>query len=98
LLDTCKKVKATTQLEDGWVKNGEQMVNGIWAPCYQEGKTIADSAVAEKLLPTTSGFLFGSTDYDEWYMRDIETTIEILTKALEEMDFDKEMLVYCSSW
>lgn len=98
LLDTCKKVKAATQLEDGWVKNGEQMVNGIWAPCYQEGKTVVDSAVAEKLLPTTSGFFFGSTDYDEWYMRDIETTIEILTKALEEMDFNKEMLVYCSSW
>ena len=98
LLDICNEVKAATQLEDGWVKNGEQFVNGIWAPCYQEGKTVADSSVAEELLPTTDGFFFGSTDYDEWYMQDIDHTIETLTKALKEIDFDKEKLVYTSSW
>lgn len=98
LLDICKKVKAETQLKKGWVKNGEQMNGGIWCPVYQEGEVVVDTSTAEDLLPTTSGFFFGSTDYDEWYMQDIEETIEILTKALEETDFDKEMLVYTSSW
>ena len=54
--------------------------------------------VAKSLLPTQEGFFFGSTDYDEGYFDDIEETITILTKALEETDFDKEMLVYSSSW
>lgn len=98
LLDICKKVKAETQLENGWVQNGSRLSNGIWCPIFEEGKTIVNSDVAANLLPTQSGFFFGSTNYDEWYMQDIEETIEILTKALEEIDFDKEMLVYTSSW
>lgn len=41
----------------------------------------ADS-MAESLLPTSSGFFFGSTDYDEWYWRNIFSTAAILKKCL----------------
>ncbi|MED1125274.1 hypothetical protein [Bacillus atrophaeus] len=53
---------------------------------------------AATLLPTQSGFFFGSTDYDEYYKRDVEDTMRILSKAIDETDFDKEMIVYSSSW
>lgn len=98
LLEICQEIQNASQIEDGWVKNGERFANGMWCPIYEEGKTIANPEVAKELLPTQSGFFFGSTDYDEWYMNDITNTIEILTKVLEETDFDKEMIVYTSSW
>ena len=53
---------------------------------------------AEDKLPTTSGFFFGSTVYDEWYMEDIKNTIDIITEVLKTTDFEKEMLYYVSSW
>lgn len=54
--------------------------------------------MAPQLLPTQSGFFFGSTDYDEYYMNDIRNTIDIITKVLETINFDNEMLFYVSSW
>lgn len=98
LLNTCKKVKAETQTEKNWVKNGEKLANGMWCPIFEEGDIIVNPEIAEELLPTQEGFFFGGTGYDQWYIQSIEDTIEILTRALEETDFDKEMLVYTSSW
>lgn len=62
------------------------------------GKVVIDSSVAEELLPTTSGFFFGSTDYNEWYVKDIADTIEIIQNVLDTTDFDKQMVYYVSSW
>ena len=58
---------------------------------------INNKAQPEALLPTTSGFFFGSTNYDEMYMSDIRDTIEIIDRALElnESDWD---IYYRSSW
>lgn len=54
--------------------------------------------VAEDLLPTQDGFFFGSTDYDDWYIDDIDKTITIISKVLNETDFDTHSIFYCSSW
>lgn len=50
---------------------------------------------AEDLLPTQSGFFFGPTEYDEWYIQDLKDTIEIIDWALAQ-DFD--YFEYHSSW
>jgi hypothetical protein len=55
-----------------------------------------DHSLAEKLLPTGSGFFFGGTSYDEWYFADINNTIEILEEALNENSGDG--FYYSSSW
>ena len=46
-------------------------------------KVLADHSLAESLLPTQSGFFFGSTEYDEYYFGDIEKTIEIIEPVLK---------------
>jgi hypothetical protein len=49
------------------------------------------------LLPTQSGFFFGSTDVDEWYWKDLEYTAEQLEKALNEFP-NRWDFQYHSSW
>lgn len=49
------------------------------------------------LLPTQSGFFFGSTEYDSWYMDSIDHTIDVITEIFNTVD-DNEMLYYRSSW
>jgi hypothetical protein len=56
---------------------------------------IIDKSKAEQLLPSTSGFFFGNTEYDEWYYNDITNTIAILEEALEDEHGD---FYYSSSW
>ena len=65
--------------------------------CKQIHKT-KDPKLAEKLLPTTDSFFFGSTDYDDYYFDDIEDTIDILTDVLEKTDFNNEEIYYSAWW
>lgn len=51
---------------------------------------------APKLLPTASGFFFGSTDYDDWYFSDLEDTVKIIDDALSLPDHWE--FEYRSSW
>ncbi len=63
---------------------------------FEEIDVLADTKEIEELLPTTSGFFFGATNYDEYYFNDLELTIEIIDKCLklsENWDFE-----YHSSW
>ena len=55
----------------------------------------SDHSQAEELLPSASGFFFGETDYDEWYYKDIDHTIQILEEALSDTTAD---YYYSSSW
>lgn len=98
LLDVCERVLASCELVDGKVKNGWSFANGVETPILEYGQYVKDSSVAEELLPSTHGFFFGSTDYDQYYVNDIKHTIDIITKVLETTDFEKQMIYYCSSW
>ena len=61
-------------------------------------EVLCDPDIADSVLPTTAGFFFGSTEYDEWYVRDLKTTIDIINEVIETTDFEKEMIYYVSSW
>jgi hypothetical protein len=98
LLETCKKVLEGCKLVDGEVTNGYEFKDGKMIPCKVQGKYVADSSVAEELLPSAEGFFFGSQEYDQWYIRNIEATVKIVTEALETTDFETQMIYYCSSW
>ena len=98
LLDTCEKVKQIAVLKPGKIVNGQTFTNGKWENCYEYGEVIVNADEVATLLPTQGGFFFGGTEYDNWYMRGVEDTIDILTRVLETTDFEKEMVYYVSSW
>ena len=82
-----------------YVENGD-LVN-LLEVCK---KVKEDPSKAEELLPTTEGFFFGSTDYNEYYMKDIDYTIEILEEAISEYELEAANkryngdYFYSSSW
>jgi hypothetical protein len=64
------------------------------------GEVLKDHDKAEELLPTSSGFFFGGTEYDEYYWSDLEDTYNKLGEILHDKEnkyegFDFE---YSSSW
>lgn len=98
LLNVCRKVLDGSKLVKGKVVNGQKYENGKMVNIYQDGEYIEDSSVAKELLPTTSGFFFGGTEYDEWYYKDVENTISIIENVLRTTDFEHEVVMYHSSW
>ena len=95
LVDLCKQVneiikkapKKTIQIVTGW--QGGKEIKGD-----HEVYDITSTEI-EELLPTQSGFFFGGTEYDDWYIKDNENTIKMLEPLLEEEGGD---FYYSSSW
>lgn len=58
--------------------------------------------LAASELPTQSGFFFGGTEYDDYYIEDCKNTIEIIEGLLKEKDPEKDYIngeiYYHSSW
>jgi hypothetical protein len=62
-------------------------------------EVLAKRKLADKLLPTTSGFFFGDTKYDEYYFSDLEYTRDIIKRLLDAGDTLKGWYFeYHSSW
>ena len=57
----------------------------------------AATEVANEMLPTEGGFFFGSTEYDEWYFKDVEYVLNKFTTILDNTDWDNETL-YMHCW
>lgn len=57
-----------------------------------------DHSKAADLLPSTSGFFFGSTDYDEWYYQELEDTVSQLDIVLNSPEYKDMDFQYDSSW
>ena len=53
--------------------------------------------IAESVLPTQSGFFFGSTQYDKYYYYDVEDVLNTFSTILNEFDFDNDVL-YMNCW
>ncbi len=97
LADCCDVLKyAECELQE--MNGGLQKIDGEWKETTMMGRKILNKDVVSDILPTTSGFFFGSTDYDEWYLRDIENTIEQINTILDETDFTEDAILYTSSW
>jgi len=97
LIKTCKVVLDRSELAEGQVYAGTTFQpGGEPEDLFEEGKVIVEPAVAQEILPTASGFFFGGTDYDEWYVRDLEDTVTQLERALQMPN--EWTFVYRSSW
>ncbi len=98
LATLCEKIVAATVLKKGKIKNGSTISGGIETPNMEDGEIMdyESAKLASDFLPTTSGFFFGSTDYDSYYFNDIKNTAEKLRALLKE-DPDATYY-YSSSW
>ena len=99
LLKICKRLKRELKLVDGKIHTGTKYTKeGGVEEMYADGKIIANKELAEELLPTEAGFFFGSTDYDEWYYKQIVETIPVLEKIISEHNdaYDMEYSYYAS--
>jgi hypothetical protein len=62
-------------------------------------KVLDDMSLAQELLPSTSGFFFGSTEYDEYYEEELRETVRIVDKALQDIRLEKDTYFsYQASW
>lgn len=95
LLAQVERVLAASELVEGTVVNGYRIRDGHEEPILEPGKVIKDATTAIELLPTQEGFFFGSTDYDDWYVKHLRDTKEMLVSALAEPGDSFE---YTSSW
>jgi hypothetical protein len=85
LLMDCIRVK------DSLIAGGTQLKDTVIEEGFKDGQRykkveprpqFKNTEVALELLPPTQGFFFGGDDIDEWYLKDIEETIEKLTQLL----------------
>lgn len=58
-------------------------------------EVLRDKSKASEVLPTSSGFFFGDTEYNEYYFKYLEDTIEILDNCLSGESGD---YFYEASW
>ena len=54
--------------------------------------------LAQELLPTQSGFFFGSTDYDKWYFSDVKDARRQMKKLLRGFNEDTDVIYVVMSW
>jgi hypothetical protein len=56
-----------------------------------------DEAVSSQLLPTSSGFFFGSLEYDNYYYEELDATLDAIKKAKEALN-DGYYVFYHEWW
>lgn len=59
-------------------------------------RVLKDHKLANTLLPTQSGFFFGSTDYDEWYFKDVKNCLNQMKKYRKLLTDGVTAFVYFS--
>ena len=98
LLDRVNQVLAKSKMVKGKVVNGQIIKDGKMEDILEEGEFIEDNILAQKLLPTTSGFFFGGTNYDQYYIDDLKHTKEIIEECLKDKEDFNVSYYYSSSW
>lgn len=56
-----------------------------------------NNSKAEELLPTQSGFFFGSTEYDRWYFNDLGNSKEKIQRIIN-ITTDGDVILYYEWW
>ena len=102
LLDVCIKVKDSLiaggmYLKDTVVERTYNMTKGQWDDKVEPRPHFKNTKLALELLPSVDGPFFGDNSIDEWYLKDIEDTIETLTEVLSTKQTN-ERFYYLAWW
>lgn len=84
LLYACERVLNGSVLVEGKVVNGYTVSQIGKVANLKDGLKIQDASLANEVLPITSGFFFGSTDYDEYYWQDLVYTRDTIKALMAE--------------
>jgi len=87
-----------TNCQDGQDDCHEYMVNREQLEELRDlcQRVLDNHTLASEYMPTSEGFFFGSTEYDDYYFECLEETIGIIGQALTlEKEYD---FTYQSSW
>lgn len=97
LVSLCERVLSSVETVPGTLSTGTSYYpDGRVVEHTKPGEVVAQKGLAESLLPTRSGFFFGSTEYDEYYLEDLRNAVRMLKPLLDE-DGDGDFY-YHSSW
>lgn len=95
LRDLCQQALTTAKITSEVVEQEVLTPEGV-KPTEITIRTVTNADEVAELMPTQSGFFFGGTEYDEWYLNDLEDTITQIDRVLKMPDsWDFE---YQSSW
>ena len=61
-------------------------------------EVLKDKSRAAELLPTRSGFLFGSTDYNDYYFDKLKEIINTMEKLKTDYNDDTDIIFVSMSW
>ena len=88
-----------TIYEDDWNCERVELTKETLEKLKADCETVMDDpSKARKIFPTSAKFFFGSTDYDEWYFNELETTAKEIETILKETDFENEIIYYTEWW
>ena len=88
-----------TIYEDDWNCEEVELTKETLEKLKADCEAVMDDPIkARTLFPTSKGFFFGSTDYDEWYFSELETTAKEIGHILEDTDFENETIYYTEWW
>lgn len=91
--DDCKNYYVDYEQLEELKRICERVKESLDNSSIDESGNYIDTEIAENLLPTQSGFFFGSTGYDEYYYDGLVKTIKILSDLNEDSFY-----YYSSSW
>lgn len=70
-------------------------IDELLVKCKQ---VLEDHSLAETLLPTQRGFLFGNTEYNDWYFDDVKEVYDKFSEIAEDFNSDEDMLSMVCWW
>ena len=86
------KILETVKLVEGKIKNGFTLTEkGEKLDMWIDGEHIADEAhlkLCRELLPTVDGYFFGSQEYDQFYVEDLQDTQDMLSELMADTEWD----------
>ena len=90
LKELCEKILTMTEVKqelrptypNGWFSEPVHVMQDVRL-LTEEGMKFASEH-----LPSRSGFFFGSTEYDDWYVRELENTVEQIDDAIDHLNCD----------
>ena len=77
------------------IEISEDQLEQLYDDC---NKVIKNPKLASEVMPTSNGFFFGSTEYNERYFDQLKETMDSIQRIFDTTDFDTEVIEYTEWW